>query len=192
MPSQCIPDDFYKKIKPRLYESIGRELRLAFRILDIGCGSCELGGFLKRRYHQQVTGVDISVEKLPTQRRQSRKDGYVRCIRGDASNLGFIENDSIDAVVSMWALHEMKKPEKALREARRKLRLGGKILIVDFPCRSLAKRLWDENYYTASQIKKMLMKVGFQEVQARTVEQKQVIWATGWRIASSPTCIRRK
>ena len=125
MRSKGIPDDFYKRIKLRLYESIGRELRLAFRILDIGCGSCELGGFLKRRYHQQVIGVDISAEKLPKRRSQSRKDGYVRCIRGDASKLDSLANGLIDAVVSMWALHEIKEPEKALKEARRKLRPGG-------------------------------------------------------------------
>lgn len=187
MRSRGIPDDFYERVKPHLYQRIGRELRLAHRILDIGCGSCELGRLLKRHYRQEVIGVDISAEKLPKRQRQSRKDGYVQCIRGDASKLDFLTNGSIDAVVSMWAFHEMKKPERALREAQRKLRPGGKILIVDFSRRSLAKRLWDENYYTASQIGKMLTKVGFQEVQARTVERRQVIWATGWRIASNPT-----
>ncbi len=185
MRSQGIPDDFYERIKPRLYQRIGYELRLAYRILDIGCGSCELGRFLKRHYRQKVTGVDILARKFPKRQRQSQKAGYVQCVQGDASKLDFIENGSIDAVVSMWALHEMKKPGRALIEARRKLRPGGKFLIVDFPQHSLAKRLWAENYYTASQIGKMLMKADFQEVQSEMVEQRQVIWATGWRVASN-------
>lgn len=187
MRNRGIPDDFYERIKPRLYERIGREIRLAYRILDMGCGRCELGKFLKRHYRQQVTGVDISAEKFPKRRSKSGKKGHMRCIRADASKLSFLENASIDAVVSMWALHEMKKPEKVLREARRKLRPGGKIVIVDFRHRSLAKRLWDENYYTVSQMGKILMKAGFQEVQARTMERRQVVWATGWRVASNPT-----
>ncbi len=180
-----IPKDFYARIKPRLYKRIGREIRLAYRILDIGCGSCELGRLLKKHYCQNVTGVDISAKKFPKRRRQSPKAGYMQCVRGDASKLDFLKNGSMDAVVSIWALHEIKKPAQALREVWRKLRPGGKILIVDFPRRSLAQRLWNENYYTVSQIKKILMKVGFQEVQASTVERGQVVWATGWRVASN-------
>ncbi len=34
------------------------------------------------------------------------------------------------------------------REAKRVLRLGGEVLIVDFPRCSLAQRLWNEDYYT--------------------------------------------
>ena len=185
MQSQDIPDDFYKKIEPHLYQRIGSELRLAHRILDIGCGSCELDRFLERHYRQKITGVDILQENFPKPRRQSQKNSYVQCVKADASNLDFLENASVDAVVSMWALHEIEKPERVLREAQHKLRPGGKILIVDFPQCSLAKRLWNEDYYTASQIKKMLVKIGFKEVQARTVEQRQIIWATGWRAASN-------
>ena len=50
----------YEKIKPRLHRRIGRELRLAHRVLDLGCGSCELVRYLADAYEQQVTGVDIS------------------------------------------------------------------------------------------------------------------------------------
>ena len=185
--SRAIPDDFYDRIRPRLRERIGRELRLAYRVLDIGCGSCELGRFLERRYRQQVTGVDISTKTFPARLHRSRKAGYLRCVRGDASRLNFLGDGSIDAVVSMWALHEMKGPRGALKEARRKLRPGGKILIVDFPRRSLAQRLWDENYYTASEIGQMLVKAGFREVRARTMERRQIIWAEGWRGAADRT-----
>lgn len=183
MPRQKIPDDFYDRIKPRLHEHAGRELRLAYRILDIGCGKCELGGFLNRRYRQQVTGVDILAEKFPKPPAKSSQKGYVRCIRADASKLHFLKSGSVDAVVSMWSLHEMKKPGNVLREVRRTLRPGGKILVIDFPQRSLAKRRWNENYYTLAQIKTMLIKAGFEEVRVRTVERRQVIWATGWRNA---------
>lgn len=35
-------DNFYDKIKPHLHKCIGREVRSAHRVLDLGCGSCEL------------------------------------------------------------------------------------------------------------------------------------------------------
>jgi 2-polyprenyl-3-methyl-5-hydroxy-6-metoxy-1,4-benzoquinol methylase len=59
-----IPDDFYDRIEPRLYRMIGQELRLAYRVLDIGCGGCELCDFLVQTYSQQVIGVDVSSEEF--------------------------------------------------------------------------------------------------------------------------------
>ena len=33
-----VSDNFYDRTKPRLYKRVGRELRLAYRVLDLGCG----------------------------------------------------------------------------------------------------------------------------------------------------------
>ncbi len=181
MARKKIPDNFYNKIKPCLYERIGKELSVAYRILAVGCGTCELVRFLKNRYRQQVTGVDVSSEKFPKRQSQSGAKGYVRCVHADASRLTFLQSASIDAAVAMWALHEIVKPDAVLREVRRKLRPRGRVLIVDFPRRSLAKRLWDENYYTLFQVRSMLKKAGFQEVRAQMIERHQVIWATALR-----------
>jgi hypothetical protein len=41
-----LPDDFYERIKGRLHRRICRELRSAKRLLDIGCGACELDRFI--------------------------------------------------------------------------------------------------------------------------------------------------
>jgi ubiquinone/menaquinone biosynthesis C-methylase UbiE len=182
MARQNMSDDFYDKLKPRLHERIGRELRLAFRVLDFGCGGCDLAMFLSRRYRQDVTGVDISDAAFPPHASltASRKLG-LRCIRADGARLDFLENGGMDAAVSVWALHEMKAPGKVLREVYRKIRPGGGILVVDFPRRSLADRLWHENYYSVSEIRNMLSRAGFQQVQARRIERNQLIWARGWR-----------
>ncbi|MDY7010123.1 MAG: class I SAM-dependent methyltransferase [Planctomycetota bacterium] len=183
MAGENLPENFYEKIKPRLHKRIGGELRLARRILDLGCGSCQLVQYLARTYHQHVTGVDISDGSFP--KRYHTSDGRrFRCIRKDAGRLEFIRDGVQDAVVSMWALHEMEHPEAILKEACRILRPGGEILIVDFPRGSLAQRLWNEDYYSPAEINQMMNDAGFAEVRVRLIGRKQIIWSKGFRPAA--------
>ena len=180
MPDKTLKKNFYDRIKPRLYRRIGHELRLAGRVLDLGCGACELVQHLAQVYGQRVTGVDISSADFPKQPRSSG-NSRIHCIREDATHLDFAADESVDAVVVMWALHEMKHAKRILREARRVLRPGGEILIVEFPRDSLAQRLWDEDYYTSEELAAMLDKAGYQETTARLIERRRLIWARGFR-----------
>jgi ubiquinone/menaquinone biosynthesis C-methylase UbiE len=175
---QDLPDNFYEKIKPRLYRRIGRELRVAGYVIDLGCGSCGLVEYLADTYHQRVTGVDISRESFP-KRRRSQDGRQFHCIRQDAAQLGFARDQSSDAVVMLWSLHEMDRPKSVLAEAYRTLRPGGKILVVDFPRDSLAQRLWNEDYYRPDELKRLLITAGFAGVRVRLIEQQQVLWARG-------------
>ena len=185
--SPGVPEDFYGQIQSRLERRIGREVRLAYRVLELGCGDCELAGALRRRYRQRVTGVDILDEKFPKRHATSKTGSALRCIKANAANLDFVRSGAVDAVVSMWALHEIEDALGALREAYRALRPGGKMLIVDFPRDSLAQRRWDEEYYSAKEIDDLLRQAGFAEVRARTVQRGQVIWATGFRPPNAGT-----
>jgi ubiquinone/menaquinone biosynthesis C-methylase UbiE len=186
-PTKHVPDDFYDKIHARLFRRIGRELGLAHRVLDLGCGSCDLVTFLRKAYRQRVTGVDLSDGKLPRRDDPSRSRAPMRCIRGNAAHLAFLRDGSVDAVVTTWALHEMDRRPDALAEAYRVLRPGGKMLIVDFPKGSLAQRLWDENYLTPSEAGTLLREAGFVRVRARTIHNGQVIWAVGFRPPTAGT-----
>jgi len=177
------PEDFYEKIKPCLRRRIGRELRLAGRVIDLGCGSCELVQYLAGTYHQRVTGADVSSGSFPKGRRLPG-GVRIRCIRKNAEHLDFAKDRSQDAVVSMWAFHEMEHPDVILKEVHRVLRPGGEILIVDFPRGSLAQTLWDEDYYCPVEINQMLSDAGFAEVRVRLIEQEQIIWAKGFRPAA--------
>ncbi len=176
-----LSDNFYDKIKPRLYQRVGKELRLAYRVLDLGCGACELARYLSETYGQKVTGVDISGNDFPSRRNVTKNSRRIRCIRKDAARLHFIRNETIDAVVIYWALHEMKSPKAVLQETRRVLRPGGKILIVEFPRNSLAQKLWNEDYYTTKELTGFLRKTGFKYILAERIEHKQILWVTGFR-----------
>jgi ubiquinone/menaquinone biosynthesis C-methylase UbiE len=180
MVRDVLNHEFYERIKPRLHRRIGRELRLAGRVLDLGCGACELVRYLAQAYGQRVTGVDISSADFPKRPRASR-NARTRCVRKDASHLDFAADESVDAVVVLWALHEMKHARRILREARRVLRPGGELLIVEFPRDSLAQRLWGEDYYSPEEVAAMLDKAGYQETRVRLIERRQVMWARGFR-----------
>jgi len=176
-----VPDNFYDRIKPRLYERVGRDLRLAYRVLDLGCGACELVQYLSETYGQKVTGVDISANSFPNKGNIAKKIKRVRCIRKDAAQLGFIRDETIDAAVIFWALHEMKKPQAILQETHRVLRPRGQVLIVEFPRGSLAQKLWNENYYTNKELTGFLRRAGFESIRAKQIEHKQILWINGYR-----------
>ena len=179
-----LPDNFYEQIKLRLHKRIGQEVRLARRVLDLGCGSCDLVKYLASAYDQEVTGVDISEGSFPS--RRHTPDGiHFHCLKRNAAHLSFAADGSADAVVSMWALHEMEKPRAILGEARRVLRPGGEIFVVDFPRDSLAQRLWNENYYRPDEVKALLQETGFEKIQVHLIEQGQMMWARGYR---PPAC----
>jgi len=181
MAIQDMPDNFYERIKPRLHQRIGRELRLARHVLDIGCGSCELVKYLATAYCQKVTGVDISGGSFPKMKHTSQRIMF-RCLQQDATRLDFAANRSVDAVVATWALHEMTEPRSVLEETRRVLRPGGEILIIDFPRGSLAQRLWNESYYQPAEVKQLLQDAGFEDIKVRLIQQGQVIWACGYQL----------
>jgi len=175
-----VTEDFYRKIKPRLHKRIGRELRLAGRVLDLGCGSCDLVKYLARSYGQVVTGVDVSGGSFP-RRRQTKEGRRFRCVRKNARYLAFLKDASVDAVVSTLAFHEMSHPQAILAEAHRVLRPGGELLIVDFPRGSIAQELWNEDYYTPQKLTRMVADSDFAEVQAKSIERGQIMWIRGYR-----------
>jgi len=181
METAKLSDNFYDEIKPRLYQRVGRELRLAYRVLDLGCGACELAQYLSKTYGQKVTGVDIFANGFPHNRNATKSTRRIRCIRKDAARLTFIRNETIDAAVMFWALHEMQNSQAILQEAYRVLRPGGKVLVVEFPRNSLAQKLWNENYYTSKELTGPLRKAGFEDIHAKQIEQKQIFWVTGYR-----------
>ncbi len=171
-------ENFYEELKPQLHRRIARTLRGSKKVVDLGCGSCDLAQFLAKSNRQEVIGIDISDASFPPEAQMSSAQGEkVRCVKKDAGALSFLVADSMDAVVTMWALHEMSSPIRVLREARRILRPDGLMLILDFPRGSLAQRLWNENYYSRHEVADMLKKTGFVSVRSRVIARGQIIWA---------------
>jgi ubiquinone/menaquinone biosynthesis C-methylase UbiE len=160
------PEDPYRHLKTDIFARIGKEMKTARRILDVGCGDCQLANFLARDTSNRVVGIDISDDDLEMGRQQAKKHGILRlvdCKRMDAHHLEGFESCVFDAAVMVYALHELKRPILVLRQVHRVLKEQGRLLIVDFSKGSKAEQIWRERYFSPGQVKSMLTRANFRE-----------------------------
>jgi SAM-dependent methyltransferase len=115
----------------------GADARLAVRladvratddVLDIGCGP---GNAVRAaaRTGARATGVDPAQVMRRTARRLSRS-GRVRYLDGTAEALP-VEDDSMTVVLALATVHHWADLDAALREVRRVLRPGGRLLAIE-------------------------------------------------------------
>ena len=124
-------------------------VRTGQRLLEIGCGTGNLA-LLVARLHPgaEVTGIDPDPRALARARRKAARRGTpVRWDRGFAQDLPY-PDAAFDRVLSSLMLHHLEADDKvaSLREARRVLRPGGTLHVVDLagagaPPRGLVARV---------------------------------------------------
>ncbi|HEY0407128.1 MAG TPA: class I SAM-dependent methyltransferase [Pyrinomonadaceae bacterium] len=113
------------------------------RVLDVGCGhGLMLIGAARRLTTGKAVGVDIwqkedqAGNSMEATLDNAIAEGVAERVElkdGDARQLPFA-NDTFDAIVSSWALHNIydaKERERAVSEIARVLKPGGRVLIVD-------------------------------------------------------------
>ncbi len=105
---------------PALLDAVGVEE--GTRLLDV-CTGPGFAAAAAAECGAEATGLDFSSEMLSVAREQNPA---VEFREGDAEDLPF-PNEQFDAVVMNFGLLHMANPEKALAEACRVLRSGGKI-----------------------------------------------------------------
>jgi ubiquinone/menaquinone biosynthesis C-methylase UbiE len=104
------------------------------RVLDLACGTGELARrMLEEEAQTQIAGVDLAPAMVG--RARAKLDAYseVRIEQADAHDLPFADG-SFDAVVCANTFHYFTHPRQVLREARRVLRPGGRLVVLDW-CR---------------------------------------------------------
>lgn len=101
-------------------------------LLDLGTGTGRLLELLAPLYRRAV-GIDASTDMLAVARANLDRAGVTNAqIRlGDIYHLP-LSRDSFNVVTIHQVLHYLDDPERALAEAARVLRPGGRLLIVDF------------------------------------------------------------
>ncbi|MEK6799267.1 MAG: class I SAM-dependent methyltransferase [Planctomycetota bacterium] len=105
------------------------------RLLEIGCG----GGHVLRMFPQcELTGVDVSGEMLAKARR-NLGDLPARLIKGEVHEAG-LADATFDVIICTEVLEHVVDPQRLLREARRLLAPGGR-LVVTFPNDRLIERI---------------------------------------------------
>lgn len=105
------------------------------RVLEIGCGTGNLALLVKRLHPQaEVVGIDPDPQALARARSKTARESLtVQLDRGFAERLPY-PDASFDHVLSALMLHHLTPDQQidALREARRTLRPGGALHLLDF------------------------------------------------------------
>jgi len=104
-------------------------LRRGDRVLDAGVGTGDLS-HLALAAGASVIGTDVSLEMLTLARLKLNRASF-RCVGGDLSQLPF-GADSFDAVLTAFTLRHPTDLDEALRELRRVLAPGGRLVILEF------------------------------------------------------------
>ena len=101
-------------------------------LLDIGTGTGRIVEILGPRVRRAV-GVDLSHEMLTVARSNLERAQLRNCAvrHGDMYQLP-VESRAFDAVTIHQVLHFAERPAEVIAEARRVLRPGGKLILVDF------------------------------------------------------------
>ncbi|HRK30418.1 MAG TPA: bifunctional demethylmenaquinone methyltransferase/2-methoxy-6-polyprenyl-1,4-benzoquinol methylase UbiE [Tepidisphaeraceae bacterium] len=114
------------------------------RVVDVACGTGDLAlamhtGLWPRHgeigpARGQVIGVDFTFEMLPRAVEKSQVAGQpsqVHYINGDATALP-LPDACCDVVSIAFGIRNVQEPDKALREFRRILRPGGRVIVLEF------------------------------------------------------------
>jgi demethylmenaquinone methyltransferase/2-methoxy-6-polyprenyl-1,4-benzoquinol methylase len=96
------------------------------RVLDVCCGTGDLS-IAAREAGGDVTGLDFSAQMLE---RARSKSSAIDWVAGDALALPFADG-SFDAVTVGFGVRNLSDLELGLREARRVLRPGGRLAILE-------------------------------------------------------------
>lgn len=136
---------------------------------DLGCGtgaaSAELAPYARR-----VVAVDESKAMLAAARRRLHDHGNVE-LRSGALEALPLDDGELDAAVMSLVLHYVAEPVAALSEARRVLKPGGRLVVVDMMAHGRAEyretmgHMWQG--FTEEQMRAWLAECGFGSVRWR-------------------------
>ncbi|KAL3882225.1 hypothetical protein ACJMK2_028589 [Sinanodonta woodiana] len=91
--------------------------------VDVGCGSGQSCQQLCRHF-TSVIGLDISEDQIKNAKSKYGHDEKIEFRVGQAENLSFLDNDTVDLVTAGVSMHWFDIP-KFLQEAKRVLKAGG-------------------------------------------------------------------
>ncbi|MEJ5369997.1 MAG: metalloregulator ArsR/SmtB family transcription factor [Bryobacteraceae bacterium] len=144
---------------------------------DLGAGEGAVAFLLARRA-RHVYAVDSSPQMVDYGRRVAAERGFanVEYRLGDLESLP-LENGCVDVAVFSQSLHHAQHPEKAVAEAWRILRPGGRIVVLDLAKhnREEARELYADEWlgFTEVEMRRFLREAGFEEIETSVVHREE-------------------
>ncbi len=138
-------------------------------LLDVGCGRGAILKLLASRAHRAV-GVDIDANARQLARAELMLAGIPNCSlrKGDMYRLPFADGE-FNTIIIDDVLVDAQDPVRALVEARRLLRRGGRLFIVE----SIRER---SSRGTQTALAEWSQEAGLRLAPARRVPQKEAAW----------------
>ena len=145
-------------------------------VVDAGCGDGYLTEVLAERF-EKVLAFDHSPERLASAK-GSLKEKHVRFEAGEVDHLPLAAS-STDALFFSMVLHHVPRIDAALREARRVLRPGGRIVVADLAPHdeeSMRENMGDLRLgLEAAAVAEAMAAAGFQDVRSLPVRDRLVV-----------------
>jgi demethylmenaquinone methyltransferase/2-methoxy-6-polyprenyl-1,4-benzoquinol methylase len=138
----CGVDLYWRKVTVQTFSDLPR----GGRVLDLACGTCDLSlELLRRRPDARVTGVDLSRAMLVLARPKIAAQAFP-LVNAPAEALPFADG-AFDAAMIGFGIRNVPDFRAGLRELRRVLRPGGRLVVLEFSTPP-SRLLWRAyNYY---------------------------------------------
>ena len=158
-------------------------------IVDLGAGEGTLSQLLAKNA-RKVIAIDNSSKMVAFGSKLAKKHGF----KNLEYRLGDLEDppvakESVDLVLLSQALHHAIKPERAMKAARKILKRGGRIVVLDLLSHRFdkARELYADRWLGFSEVKlhELLEDAGFREIEVSVVSREkqnpqfQTVFATG-------------
>jgi len=156
-------------------------------ILEYGIGNGRLLAAVAARVTRGfVAGVDVSERMLRHARRRCGRfvaDGRVLLVQARIHQLGRFEDARFDKLYGVHVPYFSTEPERDLREARRLLRPGGRMVLGYWPREDGAASARDRARASTARVEALLRAVGFEAVSTDRVcdDGRAVAWTTARR-----------
>lgn len=117
---------FRKKESLRLIDQIKliKPFHAGDSVLDIGCGTGEMGLLIKEKFNSKVYGLDINGAAV----KKANKNGIIARL-GDVEKKWPYDNGSINSVLCVQMIEHLVNPDFFLEESKRVLKKNGLVII---------------------------------------------------------------